>query len=239
MKRRCKLFQVVFPARSSNQAPPWLEWSDDEWLQHRNDWYTQLDEIYDIRKYMDNFFLTETHLQSAAREVAACSPESKLNSSFAGVEAAMAWQRRVQQWEQNLLQDLQRDSVQAPGSADVRWLFFRSSSLQVSTDDGGAISCSLCKLCRSALRRVKGDAKKSPHVRMPEYARANGLWHGPDPEELRELSYAECKVINLARIYVSVKRIFLDRSSYVSCSILEDSQKGWGHALLALEVTAF
>ena len=38
---------------------------------------------------------------------------------------------------------------------------------------------------------------------------------GPDPEALRCLSYAECKVINLARIYVSVKRVFLDRTSYV------------------------
>ena len=37
----------------------------------------------------------------------------------------------------------------------------------------------------------------------------------PDPPELQDLSYAECKVINLARIYVSVKRVFLDRSSYV------------------------
>ena len=49
---------------------------------------------------------------------------------------------------------------------------------------------------------------------MPKEARANGLWHGPDPSALSELSYCECKVINLARIYVSVKRIFLDRASY-------------------------
>ena len=47
-------------------------------------------------------------------------------------------------------------------------------------------------------------AKKTPAVRMPEDARANGLWHGPDPEELSALTCCECKVINLARIYVSV-----------------------------------
>ena len=99
---------------------------------------------------------------------------------------------------------------------------YRGANLQVNAADG-AISCSLCKRCKAALRRVKDDAKKRPNLRMPEYARANGFWHGPDPEELQELSYAECKVINLARIYVSVKRIFLDRSSYASCSILEDS----------------
>ena len=53
---------------------------------------------------------------------------------------------------------------------------------------------------------------------MPEQARANGLWHGPDPAELSELSYAETKVINLARVYVSVKHIFLDRRSYARTS---------------------
>ena len=99
---------------------------------------------------------------------------------------------------------------------------YLGADLQVNVADG-AISCSLCKRCKAVLCRFKDDAKKNPNLRMPEYARANGFWHGPDPEELRELSYAECKVINLARIYVSVKRIFLDRSSYASCSILEDS----------------
>ena len=56
---------------------------------------------------------------------------------------------------------------------------------------------------------------------MPEMARANGMWHGPDPVELKVLSYAEAKVINLARIYVSVKRVFLDRSSYARTSAAE------------------
>ena len=49
---------------------------------------------------------------------------------------------------------------------------------------------------------------------MPPLARANGMWRGPDPAELSQLSYIETKEINLARVYVSVKRIFLDRSSY-------------------------
>ena len=50
------------------------------------------------------------------------------------------------------------------------------------------------------------------------YARANGLWRGPDPPELANLSYAESKVINLARLYVSVKRVFLNRGSYAATS---------------------
>ena len=45
-------------------------------------------------------------------------------------------------------------------------------------------------------------------------ARAHGMWHGPDPEELRVPTFSETKVINLARVYVSVKRVFLDKRSY-------------------------
>ena len=55
---------------------------------------------------------------------------------------------------------------------------------------------------------------RKPDARMPQEARANGLWHGPDPPELSCLSYCESKVINLARICVRVKRIFVDRGSY-------------------------
>ena len=47
------------------------------------------------------------------------------------------------------------------------------------------------------------------------------MWHGPDPAELAGLSYWETKVIDLARVYVSVKRIFLDRRSYARTSARE------------------
>ena len=47
------------------------------------------------------------------------------------------------------------------------------------------------------------------------------MWRGPDPPELADLSYCEAKVINLARVYVSVKRIFLNRSSYAQAGASE------------------
>ena len=56
---------------------------------------------------------------------------------------------------------------------------------------------------------------------MPSMARANGLWHGPVPPELEALSYVESKVLNQARIYVSVKRVFLDRRSYAATKASE------------------
>ena len=49
---------------------------------------------------------------------------------------------------------------------------------------------------------------------MPAEALANGMWRGPDPAELAELTYAECKVVNLAKVYVSVKRVLLNRGSF-------------------------
>ena len=41
---------------------------------------------------------------------------------------------------------------------------------------------------------------------MPPRARANDMWGGPLPEALRVLTYAETKVLQLARTYVSLKR---------------------------------
>ena len=45
---------------------------------------------------------------------------------------------------------------------------------------------------------------------MPFLARANGLWGGPEPRELAVLSYAERKAVQLARLYISVKMVYLD-----------------------------
>ena len=84
----------------------------------------------------------------------------------------------------------------------------------------GTITCRLCRRCSDALSKTKGKLAE-PAATMPPEARANALWRGPDPKELAELSYNEGKVINLARVYVSVKRVFLDRSSYARTTAAE------------------
>ena len=96
-------------------------------------------------------------------------------------------------------------------------MLFASDTLQVQ-DGNGEISCLLCKHCLAALANVDYVKKPQKMARMPVQARANGLWHGPDPTEISALTYTECKVINLARVYVSVKRIFLDRRSFAATS---------------------
>ena len=42
---------------------------------------------------------------------------------------------------------------------------------------------------------------------MPLLCRARGLWGGPEPVEIRVLSYVERRAIQLARVYVAVKRV--------------------------------
>ena len=216
MKRQCKLHKVVFPPRGSDIVPTWL--SDivpaSQWSEFSVQWYSQLDDIFDIENYLEHFFEAGSRLSAAHSEVLAFSSEDEMYTSFKTVEAAQSWERRVKQWIQNLRGDLVQDSVPAPGREGMRWMLFQSSNLQVDAETG-AISCSLCKHCKESLRHVD---KKKAAARMPQHARANGLWHGPDPAVLSDLSYAECKVINLARIYVSVKRVFLDCSSYARTS---------------------
>ena len=60
-----------------------------------------------------------------------------------------------------------------------------------------ALTCQLCSTCRSAL----GAA--SP--RMPWKARARGMWRGPTPAVLENLTFAERAVIQLARLHIQVE----------------------------------
>ena len=204
-KRQCKLTPAIFPAADAPVPPEWLQWEDLDWMAHRGAWFEELDSLLNIENYLSNFFHTDAQLQQAEIQAASFSQDVGFERMFANEQEAQSWQHRVRQWVENLRKDLIDDSVPSPGSTEKRWLLFKSSSLSI---DGsiGDISCFLCKRCCQHLR------KRTPS--MPPEARASGMWRGPDPEELRSLSYCEAKVINLARVYVSVKRVFLDRSSY-------------------------
>ena len=122
------------------------------------------------------------------------------------------WLHRVNTWKANLVRDITADSIPAPGESESMWLLYATKDLKVD-ESTGAISCYLCKKCLAAFSRKQAKTG-APWPCMPAEARANGLWCGPQPLELSRLSYCESKVINMARIYVSVKRVFLDRSSY-------------------------
>ena len=113
------------------------------------------------------------------------------------------------------------DCIAVSGCADGQqnhWLLHAAGILSDAPHGGGeGLWVHMCKHCASELSNTSADDNDGrPHVRMPPEALANGLWRGRDPAELAKLTYVECKVINLAKIYVSVKRIFLDRASYAA-----------------------
>ena len=149
---------------------------------------------------------------AAKREILAFQEGSDMSSIFESLSAAESWARRVETWIKNLRQDLEGDSLPAPGQCGARWLLFPCDTAVVNNSTG-EIHCQLCKKCRGALSAVISSTGK-PSAHMPQMARANGLWRKPDPEELQRLSYCEAKVNNLARVYVSVKRVYLNRGSY-------------------------
>ena len=103
-----------------------------------------------------------------------------------------------------------KDSVLSP-DGQARWLLY-APAVECDPSSGALEKCWLCRKCREAFAQVKSSTGE-PVAMMPAMARANGLWRGPSPAELSALSYAERRVIQLARLYVSVKRVFLGRSS--------------------------
>ena len=61
--------------------------------------------------------------------------------------------------------------------------------------------------CATGLRQRNN--KKEPRPRLSPYARPCGLWAGPEPAELRVLTYIERRILNLARVYLTVKRVMV------------------------------
>ena len=146
-------------------------------------------------------------------------PGPSSHRTFQTLDLAKAWLARVRAWAQNTREALIDDSVPAPGNGHQRWMLFQSEGLHIDNRTG-TVTCRLCRKCMDCLSRVS-EKTKEPELSMPATARANGLWRGPDPPELASLSYSEAKVINLARVYVSVKRVFLDKQSYARTRDLE------------------
>ena len=231
-KRRCKLQRVCLPSASAASAPDWLQYTDAEWLEFRAEWFNQMDRLLNVEHYLQDVFDADRRVEQAAAEENSYKElenGSEGHAQFRSKAAATSWLRRVQLWRANLLRDLRADSVLAPGSKDLRWLLFfedatsggyppdNTASAYASRDYSREVvsnnlHVALCKHCLAGFSRK--DAKGKPKLQMPEQARANGLWGGPESEELRALTYAERKVIQLARVYVSVKRVFLDPRSF-------------------------
>jgi hypothetical protein len=169
--------------------------------------------LLNVERYAVTFFEVDKRL----RDAAAAMTES------AGHEQtlAIAWHSRVLQWSANIHNDLRSDAVPAPrGIDDAHWMLYipQKQPLESSTaeaqqadqdlDGSRAISCDFCTDCAKQFARLQGPVgKKIPAPRMPVFARANGMWGGPLPPDLEALTYTERRIIALARIYVSIKRV--------------------------------
>jgi hypothetical protein len=139
--------------------------------------------LLNVERYAVTFFEVDKRL----RDAAAAMTES------AGHEQtlAIAWHSRVLQWSANIHNDLRSDAVPAPrGIDDAHWMLYipQKQPLESSTAEAQ-------------------QADQIPAPRMPVFARANGMWGGPLPPDLEALTYTERRIIALARIYVSIKRV--------------------------------
>ncbi len=102
---------------------------------------------------------------------------------------------------------LRGDAILAPGRRDCYWLLYIPGRRGHHDDmcGGDVIACSLCNKCAAALK--KRDRRGVPRPEMPYCARARGLWGGPEPRVIAVLTYLERRVVQLARVYVAVKRV--------------------------------
>ena len=115
----------------------------------------------------------------------------------------------MEQWRIYLGQDLRADSVQSPARDGKYWLLYFPPKDRIS-DDAPTIRCRLCRACAAALRRLVGKGKDSaPKPQLSTCARAYGLWGGPEPEELRRLSYLSRRILTLASVYFTLKRVMI------------------------------
>ena len=147
---------------------------------------------------------------------------------------AARWLERVEGWRENLRRALHSDAVPAPVQPEQRWLLYlaprgegmSSGGVDIPSESAvtasASLACPLCRKCREALSAKDGVRGRAPKAWIPSLARANGLWGGPEPRELAVLSYVERKVIQLARLYICVKRVYLD--SPVAARVRRDEQ---------------
>ena len=206
-KKPAKLQYVCFPLPDAAVCPPWLLFSAAQWREHGAEWHRQLDSLFNVKEYMHRAFSADLKLEIALADVE--NTRSGADTRFATEGAAQVWLDRVTKWAANLRAALVADSLAAPGLPGEHWLLYAPEGGRARVLPDGSLSCFLCKKCVAPLQQCKGGSARAPDVRMPKFARANVLWGGPELPELKVLTFAERKVIQLARAYICVKRVMV------------------------------
>jgi len=204
-KREMRLQEVSFPLPGQHVVPSWLGYSVQEWEAHGDDWLGQVSTIFDVEQYLQTYFEADRQVREAEQELLDLSTNPD-GMDRAKIALAKVWRDRVCKWRGNMKSALRSDAVLAPGQVDCYWMLYLPDRVApVSGAPGAAIQCKLCRRCRSALQ--KKDKLGKPRPEMPDMARARGLWGGPEPEEIKVLTFLERRVIQLARVYCVIKRV--------------------------------
>ena len=188
--------------------------------EHKAAWFSAVDLLLNIDQYALTFFEVSGRLHAA--EVA------MKKATGHDLDIATAWHSRVLRWSENIDHDLRSDAVPAPRGLDAHWMLYipkksppRSANFTGECADeklevADSITCDFCIECAQQFSKLIGPVlKKAPAPRMPLFARANGMWGGPVPSVLRALTYTECRIIALARVYVSIKRVHPEGAPYI------------------------
>ena len=61
---------VEFPSATCDEPPHWLGWSSSEWLEYRDHWYQQGNDVLDIDAYLQNVFEADKVVRAAETALA-------------------------------------------------------------------------------------------------------------------------------------------------------------------------
>ena len=225
-KKKChKLIDAVFPRNECLAVPKWLGWTQEYWEEQRKEWSEAVGQLLDTKIYLDKYFelsqrkrLARESLHGAEQAAAVHgarsepaggnTPANGLSCGMerrcrAAVEDARVWLERVEAWARHLEDDISADSIQSPFDPDKRLLLYFPNAEVTTSSDG--VVCKLCRKCTEGFRAC--TAQGVPKPRLAVEARANGLWQGPEPAALKCLSYVEGRILCLARVGVTLKRV--------------------------------
>lgn len=196
-----KLTDVIFglPAR----VPAWLEWPQATWAHHSAAWMARVDDLLSCDSYWRKYFLGPERLAAAEEDY-----RKAMEADCLVARAdALRWWKRVQTWADNIKRDLALDaaSVSWLGPVERKWLLYLPACAATCEDSGAALRCSLCSSCCDGLRKLDSSGRPAPVLGV--YARARGLWAGPEPAPIRNLNWLGRRILQLGRAVVCVKHL--------------------------------
>ena len=136
------------------------------------EWYDGVDAILNIHQYASTFFEIDQRL-AEAEALMAKAPAVELPQ-------ARRWHSRVVLWAENIRRDLRKDAVAAPRGMEAHWMLYMPKKVGATDSADAGVVCDFCKNCAAQFTRLRGRKEEQrPAVRMPLFARANGLWGWP------------------------------------------------------------